>query len=420
MREKNSNQINSEKKRYRKNLLNVFIGSTSGYIIAVAALPILTRLYSVEVFGTYGIYLAALTIAKVVYCLRYDFLIQAGKDHEESRNIFWLCVYLGLASTLLLLFLFITVVPILSISVNTPKWLYFLPLFFLISVVDQLISHWSNKIGKHKLYSLSRFLRSVSIVFFQLLLFRYFSESGLILGAVAGELLITMFIWLTLIRSKNHPKTVNLRSLKGIFLEHKNQPIFILPGHTINALVAQTPLVAISTFFGLESAGLYSLAQRIVSVPGQLISGSISKVFYTRANRDFTEMGNCQQITKETLGLVIPLIIISMFFIALLGSTATTVIFGNEWSGAVKFIIILSIAEITPAIFLSISPIWLITRNQKLNFKFQLLRTLIIYTAIILGLATGSEFLFLIIFGASRFLSFAIFLQRCIYLSVGK
>ena len=73
------------KSSYARNVITLMTGTGLAQAIPIAISPILTRLYSPEDFGTFGLYMAIVTIASVLVTGRYELAILLPKNAE----FFW-------------------------------------------------------------------------------------------------------------------------------------------------------------------------------------------------------------------------------------------------------------------------------------------------------------------------------------------
>ena len=72
---------------YARNVLTLMTGTTLAQAIPIAISPILTRLYSPEDFGTFGLYMAIVAIASVLVTGRYELAILLPKRDRDAMHI---------------------------------------------------------------------------------------------------------------------------------------------------------------------------------------------------------------------------------------------------------------------------------------------------------------------------------------------
>ena len=77
--------------RFAKGVAVLAGGAALGQAITVLVSPILTRLYSPEDFGVFGVYASILGIVTVIASLRYEYALPFPEDGETAANILALC-----------------------------------------------------------------------------------------------------------------------------------------------------------------------------------------------------------------------------------------------------------------------------------------------------------------------------------------
>lgn len=87
------------KGRFARSVTVLAGGAVLGQAITVLVSPILTRLYSPEDFGVFGVYASILGIVTVIASLRYEYALPLPEDDAIAANILALCFLLLLGMT---------------------------------------------------------------------------------------------------------------------------------------------------------------------------------------------------------------------------------------------------------------------------------------------------------------------------------
>ena len=80
------------KKDFVKNVMTLITGSVFSQLIIYAALLVLTRLFSRELFGVYVLFSSAILILKPIVSLQLDLAVVLPKRNKDAVNIFILSV----------------------------------------------------------------------------------------------------------------------------------------------------------------------------------------------------------------------------------------------------------------------------------------------------------------------------------------
>ncbi len=81
---------------YLKDLSKLVSGSMIANLLPILISPVLSRMYSPETFGTFGLYISIVNIATVVFTGRYEYAIVLSKTRKEVMELFYLAMLIGL------------------------------------------------------------------------------------------------------------------------------------------------------------------------------------------------------------------------------------------------------------------------------------------------------------------------------------
>ncbi len=87
-----------------RNILTVLSGSVVAQLIAIAALPILTRLYDAQAFGRYQIYISILNVAVMFVAFRYEVALIGARPGRVFDNLLRLTFRLCIITSLMAIF----------------------------------------------------------------------------------------------------------------------------------------------------------------------------------------------------------------------------------------------------------------------------------------------------------------------------
>lgn len=416
--------IKKNVKRIRKEDLfasyaTVMFGAAGAQIVTILLLPVLTRVYSVEEFGVFGLCVALSNFLRVFFTFRLELAIPNARTKSEASSVVYILAAIGitvLAALYLIIFVF------------EPGYLdrfggfsLFVPLMAFVTSTDQLINFWMSRFGLYKLLSVSRLVRAFSIGIFQVVLGLYLNfGEGLLYGYLAGELLTLLFVCVALWRKGNWVVDASTKRMIFVLKKHSHNAFYMFPGHVLNMGITQLPIVVFEQLFGAAAAGVFYMAVRIVSVPGQLVGSVVHKVFTSEAAKDFGRYGECYSITRKTLLASFFVYSVAYCVIDVISIAYIDVILGQEWKSAIKVILIWSAVELVPAVFFTISGVWSVTGSQKLNLKYQVGRAAFVLSALYIGSKFEEFYLMLIVYGIARIISFIAFLLKCVNLSKGR
>jgi len=136
----------------------------------------------------------------------------------------------------------------------------------------------------------------------------------------------------------------NVQKMRSLAYRYRQFPKFSLPSAFINVIALQIPVLLLSSLFGYETVGLYSLSYSITSLPVSFISGSINQAYTAECSELFRQKSEkilplFQNTTKRLFMAGAPIILIG----ALISPFLFPIIFGTAWKEAGIFVLPLSI-----------------------------------------------------------------------------
>lgn len=325
---------------FLKNVTILASGTVMAQALAVAAAPILTRLYDPATFGVLGVFVAMVALVSLVAAWRYDLAIVLPKDDEDAANIFALgcslVAFMTLLTALIMALAGDWIVRLLGGSEFAPI-IWWLPVAVFAGGLFNVFSYWATRRKYFKRLTMSRISSSGGVAGTQIFAgLAGAGAAGLIGGNVAGLSLATVVLGAQIYREdrKLIYHTTNTNKLKGMALEHQKFPKYAVPQSMLNTVSQNLPVFLLTGIFDPAVAGLYWLTHRLLQIPSVVIGDAVARVFYQRSVEIYHKRGDLLPIfTRSTLGLVaisvIPTAVILPFAPVLFEA-----IFGSAWHQA--------------------------------------------------------------------------------------
>ena len=354
------------------NVFTLSSGTAIAQIIALLITPVLTRIYSPEDFGAYGLYFSFLMIMSVIICLRYEMAIILPKDDEERINIIALCCFIAFSITFFLFFVIFFWNNEIASFIKKKGFeiqLFWLPISVLIVGLFQCVNFWANKKKKYTQLSISRIYRSSAFSGFGVLFgFSSFKKSGLILADITSQFISLIYL-LTKVWSeiKINFSKIHWTKIVDVSKRYKNFPKYHVTSGLLEKASGNSPIILLAFFFTSFEAGLFAFAMKIISAPVSLISTAIADVFREKASTSYAEHGHCRNIFLSTLkklifiatpGFIVGFILIYCFFVP---------IFGSEWTDAGKYSQIMCVMFFFQFIISPLSSMFIIAEKQYVD-----------------------------------------------------
>ncbi len=364
------------KSEFSRNLLVLMGGSTVAQAIPIAISPILTRLYSPEDFGILALYLGIFGILSITVTGRYELAIPLPRGDREAINLFALSLIITtiwvLVSIVVIILFKDSILEILNAK-PLGNLLYLIPLSLLFAGLNKSLRYWSNRKKYFKAISLSQILQSSSSASIQLIFNFLYKSIGLIGGNIVGMMLSTYILLKRFLKSDR--RLISKIKRVTIISQMKRYRDFPL----INSLHAFSDVarisgsvMLISSFFGVEVLGFYSLALRILQLPLGILGSSLGQILYQKLSSLHSDGHNLYPYIKKSL-IRLTLLSIPIFAILyIMVSDIFASVFGEEWREAGEYS-----QALIPYLFMSfiispISTVPIILDRQKSFFYMSL------------------------------------------------
>ena len=351
-----------------KNVIQLVTGNGLSQILIFLLSPILTRIYSPLDFGKLAIFMSSSVVLSVISTGGYDLAIMLPKSYRTSFNLFLNVILLAFFINLLFAFLFILIGNYIlnfinySIDYNT---LVSIPIGSFLLSCFQGMNYMLSRSKLFNVIAYSRFAQGSGAVIFSIFLgLMNYKENGLIIGYIIG-LLVSIFPVIKILW--RGMKYFSSKLLWLSLAKYKSFPFLVTPTNTLSAFAVQAPVYFISKIYDGSTVGAYSLANRIVTAPVGLISGSISQVYFQRITNHLNSgFGNLERnlfsdfrrLLSLSIGIFIPLI----FY----GSEIFEFLFGESWKSAGEYVEIISCAMMIRFVVSPLSSIFIASGFMKI------------------------------------------------------
>lgn len=303
--------------------------------IAIAALPVITRLYPPEVLGVLATALSVMTMVSNIACLRFDQAIPLVTSRTASSALVLLSLGLAAATALLAAGgLFIGTQVSDRIAEAIPFLVAIVVGTFLLAVINIAIM-WAT--GRRMINSIAaaRLVTSVSDAAFKIAFGTVAATGFALLGAYLLGLTVTItFFLIVFIVLGALPRlrwgTVR-RRLGAAFFRHRRFFQLGLLETVFTTIAMQAPVLLFASLFGPAQAALLFLSLQIMRGPVTLISNAVGRVFFSEL-ATARKNQSVEDLTREHLGILartgIPLVIV----LGLTGSALAGRIFGADYA----------------------------------------------------------------------------------------
>lgn len=319
----------------RKSVAQVASGALSGQLMALLALPVISRLYGPESFGSLAVVLSVSGILSEVVSLRLELAIPNSTDASRARSIakIALCVSALMTSALAVL-MWIPHAQDISQALS-PQYLPWTLAASLLSATFNILSQLFIWRGRFATLGMRSFWQGLVGTLSSIGLgLAGFLTYGLILSQALGRIAAIAMMG-GAIRHDGSESPARRRIRWRTLWKY---PVLFTPAGILNTLGGQLPLLLTAAWFGIQAAGLLGVAQRVLMLPASVVGLAIGQVYLGRL-AEVRRSGKPDQRMAATRALkaLVPIgvaITLGAFALApLIGW-----ILGSEWTDVSQFI----------------------------------------------------------------------------------
>lgn len=331
------------KSLYLRSILLLTSGSMLGQVIGFVGSMIMTRIYTASEIGIMTTVVSFSGIFAPVINGRFDFALVKERRDKYIFALVKLSIYIGVVLSLFISlgsFIYFTGIDGFISPFVSVVFVFFI---LVIQVFSNVFKSYNNNIGDFKTMTsvivMRRFAEEVSMTVFGLLGWK---AIGLLISRVIGQYfgmkreiknIKKKFINILSVQRKDMVEAYNI---------HKRQLYYSAPAALMNAGSYSLISLVIGKFFGLEVLGVYAISFAVLGLPLSVISGNVSKVYFSEASKEYAKKGVFNESTNKTLIFLILFGIILFFVMYYLFPMIVPFIYGDKYEMSGFMIRILS------------------------------------------------------------------------------
>jgi lipopolysaccharide exporter len=386
--------VQKRNKSFVYDILKLGSGTTLSQLILIAAMPILSRLYPVSLFGTTALFISLITIISSISGFRYEMAILLPKENNEGFHLFTIASIFTLVVGALVGAVIGFNRFLISDILNDPsliKYLWLAGPGIIFFGMANVFNIWITRRTKYLLLAKAKALSSSLSIVIQIIsgLLGLISAGSLIVGNLFGKFLENLLLFKTTIKDiQIYRKTkIDFAVYKKALLRFKKFPLFNTWSTLLNTLSWMMPAFLLSHFFSLQIVGFYAVGDRVIRTPMNVIGRAISQVFFQRGAESFRD-GNLGELFLNTIQMLTRIGLLPTMALSLIGRDLFIIILGAKWAEAGFYTQILALWGFVWFISSPISTIMSIVEKQEKALIFNIVNLL----TRILSLCVGGFF----------------------------
>ncbi|MDH4553067.1 hypothetical protein E8E68_24690 [Pseudomonas sp. BN607] len=370
-------------------------GTTLAQAIPIAAMPLLTRLYTPEDFGVLALYMSLAGMISVIITARYEVAVMLPERDEDAASLVTLSICIASAISLVLLVivsLFNEDIQALLNNKAIGPWLYLLPITVFVTGMWQALNYWNNRSKKFKRLAVSRVTQGGGMTLAQFLL-TGLSTGGLVLGYLVGQVGgLMVFLTRTWREDRAVLSRISLATMLVNARRYSKFPKYSTFGALLDNAAVQMPVLMLSKFYDTHIVGVFSLTFRALNLPMSLIATSFSQVLFQRFV--VLQRENPDRLAPFVLKLffgLLSLMVPLVGFVWVVGPELFALVFGETWRQAGEYATVLIFAVAIRFAVSPLSTVLAMDHNIKIGTLWQMIYFVTITSTLYIFRNAGME-----------------------------
>jgi O-antigen/teichoic acid export membrane protein len=363
----------------------------TGQLTLVAAIPILTRLYSPEDFGIFTIYLSIVNILGAIAGLRFSTSLYVVEDRPHALVAVKLTLLAICATT------FVVLTAGYLLSDLLPKGLqhlaYLVPIGMAAVGVADAMNCWCLRFNHIGDFGMGRLILPTTMALLQVGFgLAHFGGDAMVGAHILSQAVLIAFLSARLLKWED-VRGIAQASWGSVAATARREykfPLFELPSAFAGFAIINLPAIFIGSLFGTAFAGHFGVAVRLVAGPVTLVALPLSNVFVAEASKGFDR--------RHLFGTACGLLVVAAGLIALpvlgLGLVSPHVVgplLGPSWMPAGQIMAALALMCAAQALSTPIQEVPTLFRRQELRLLVDLVRALLVFAPLLIGAHLGHD-----------------------------
>lgn len=365
--------------RFFRDIVTIISGTVASRIIALAALPIISRIYTPAEFGVLALFRLTVVFVACIASGRYEVALVLPEDKRDASHLLAASVIIATFSSCvagILFWFFRDQITMLLGAEELNFWLLVAPFIIWILSIANIAEFWVTRSKAFGYLSIGEISGTTVNVSTQIILYLLFKPgaAGLISGQI-GHMLTTLIVcWRGAIVNDalTGLKDFSPKRMLELIRRYKSFPLYDAWANLLNVSSREFPVLILGVFFTSTVVGFYSVGYRIMSMPVAVISRNVMRAFLPKATEGYAE-GRLDDLLMKLLQRMLVVAMTPVLLVMVAGPEVINVVLGPSWEGAGIYIQWLSVFILTMFISPSLLQTLTVMEMQRQRLIYQAL-----------------------------------------------
>jgi O-antigen/teichoic acid export membrane protein len=363
----------------------------TGQLTLVAAIPVLTRLYSPEDFGIFTIYLSIVNILGSIAGLRFGSSLYVVEDRARARVTLKLTLLAVCATASFVL----AAGSLLSGAV--PERLchlaYLIPVGMAGAGLADAMNCWSLRFNHIRDFGMGRLILPASMALLQVGFgLAHLGGDAMVQAHILSQAVLIAFLGARLLKWEDVRGIAQApwRAVVATAQREYKFPLFELPSALAGFAIINLPAIFIGSLFGTAFAGHFGVAARLVTGPVTLIALPLSNVFVAEASKG----SDHRHLLSTAHGLLLvaaTLIAVPVLGLGFIAPHVVVPLLGQSWMPAGQIMTALAFMCAAQALSTPVQEVPTLFRRQEVRLLVDVARALLVFAPLLIGAHLGYD-----------------------------
>lgn len=374
---------------FSRGFLAIASGTAVVQLLALAAAPALTRIYSPSDFGVFQAYTSILVIGVTVAALRLDLAVQLPVPDRTAARLLACALAVGTAVCALFFAISLAFSRPLTDLIGAPQlaaYLFFAPIGILLASWYQSLAAWATRRRAFARVARTRATQGAALVVAQI---AFGVTTGGVLGMLAADTLSRTVGVSTLVKAVRASEwhlfsNITPRRMASTFRKFRRFSSIATASGLLNSAGSSVPPLLCLVFYGPVVAGLLALSSRVIAAPMSLIGQSMSQVYVGEAgHRVRTAPASLEPLFRRTAIYLTAIGVVPALLLMLAGPWIFSVVFGPSWRMAGEYARVLSVMFVFQLTGSALSQTLIVLARPGLQLAWDAFRVVLVLSSMV-------------------------------------
>lgn len=370
-----------------KSVATLSAGQIIAQMINLISIPIISRIYSKDAYGEFGIVTSTAIIVIGFIGMGLGSAIMAPESDEESEKIFRTSFSIQVILAFIICNGMLLIMPFyrfFTSKIPYPAALLIMFTYIILTALSSLLNVYINRLKMNKVLFINPLITASSNVLLTLPL-------GLLgfdyIGLYAAGIVSLLIMNLQMLRRANPLKKMpSVSEALFVIKKYKDFVIYQYPSGLMGTFTTQMPNQILAKSFGNQALGDYAMCSRVFGMPSQLIATPIQTVYFRTVAQKYRSGENIADFTYSLISKILLVGIIPIILLMAFGKEIFAFVLGDKWGSAGTIAAILALQFLFIFCYSCITYCRVVIEKQKVNLYTTIFQFVIIIASLIMGI----------------------------------